>query len=1584
MADFKIDRIRFRWRNVWAISTTYVKDDIVIYNGKAYVCIVGHGSDSSNFYIDFNTAKWELMFDGYVWSGDWQASTFYALDDIIKWKGYIYRCTVPHSSTAAVNQGPDANISNWTLVATTYNWLDEWTVNTYYNKGDIVRYNGITYICNTKHQSNATATSGLEADQSKWTIVTRSDHWSGNWSVSTRYKVDDVVKYGGTVYRCIEAHSSAATVSLGLEADQSKWTSVIIGIEYKYDWTATTRYKVGDIVKWGPTPWICVQEHTSQTTLRSDEAKWNVWLPGLGYELVWDPATEYQKGDIVLYGGYTYTALTNNINSNPSVNGLTQNTGDWELLKQGYRHRGEWANAVTYKTGDVVRNRGHLYICVVDTSGASPDHLIQWARLVPGMYWMAEWVPSIRYYLGDVVTFESTAYYCINSHIPTSVDTPKADITNTNWILYIQGTSTNVLTTRGDLRTHNGTATVRFPVGSSGNTLKSVNNSLLWENFEEIDKVYYVATTGTDAPSFGKTVNAPFRTVKYACEYILADQANRAPATVFIKTGIYEEILPISVPANVALVGDELRSTTIQPALGYAQSNMFYVRNGSGMRNMTLQGLNGILTSVNNEYGTLRPTAGAFVSLDPGTGPSDTSVWITSRSPYIQNITTFGSGCIGMKIDGALHNGGNRSIVANDFTQVLDDGIGYWALELGRSELVSVFTYFCYIGYLSTSGGILRATNGNNSYGVYGSRAEGVNLNETPITAQIDNRVDEADVAVVNTNSTNVLALAFGNAGQNYTAATPTIIGSGINFVANFVEFRNDAISEVRLLSTTPTNIPGGAGYQYLLNTAQGGDTASIILAAADTNEDASKYIGMRLFIDSGAGAGQYGVITAYNTLTKLATISRESDSGEGWEHIYPGYPIVSTLDNTTRYKIEPRVVVAEPTFETSTITAVAGSWNTIIKTSTTYVVINNISPFRTAYSLNSAGTSWSAAISYSSLTGVGATWTGQRVLIAVQPTNPATTNLLYYIGSTPSSYSETSITVSSLVVQPRAIASNGSGTVIMVGYTVDGGVTTTRIHRSIDHGVTWSTLDTLSTSTARRYDKIAHGNGVWVILDSNNGIGAMWYSTNNGATWQSSSTYTNFGNPLGITITDLVFGKDRFVAIGDTVSAYSFDGIVWYAGGPLGASTYSHLSYGDGVFLATGPGQTISRSQDGKHWKSFNDDSTVYTMPADATWAASIYDKSAGSWIVTKVGPSSWATISTGARPLIRAHVIGGRISQLVIYDPGSNYKTIPVIDIVDPDNDINATLSVRLADGVLSQPLFTHRGDGYVTAQMTISGDGFADKFQTGSFINLKNLSRLPGPGDNVTITGISNITFKLTNVVSSSGSEPNLTARIRITPAIGNFYSPSNSANVVIRQSYSQVRLTGHDFLDIGTGNKASTDYPDLYVFGQTSQNEPQQANEVTEAGGGRVFYTSTDQDGNFRVGELFRVEQSTGIVTVNAEYFDLQGLTELSLGGIQVGGTTVVIREFSKDAAFTANSNNIVPTQKAIKSYLESRITSGGADAVTNTLIAGQVRITSTNINTTSGFPINIPVLVNQTKLISGDYLISQYFSFGARS
>ena len=242
MAEFNLERIRFRWKNEWVVSTDYVKDDIVYFEGKAYVCLLGHNSSATTIYPDLNLAapntRWVLMFDGNQWRGNWISDTVYSIGDIIKYSGYIYQCTVGHQSTNIVSQGPIQDIGNWTIVATTYNWINTWTpsisgsTQQYYNLGDVVIYNGITYICTLKHVAANSYYLGLENDQSSWAIVTRSDNWRTDWTVNTRYAVDDIVKYGAISYRCIAGHVSNVGLSLGLENDQAKWEIFIEGIEY--------------------------------------------------------------------------------------------------------------------------------------------------------------------------------------------------------------------------------------------------------------------------------------------------------------------------------------------------------------------------------------------------------------------------------------------------------------------------------------------------------------------------------------------------------------------------------------------------------------------------------------------------------------------------------------------------------------------------------------------------------------------------------------------------------------------------------------------------------------------------------------------------------------------------------------------------------------------------------------------------------------------------------------------------------------------------------------------------------------------------------------------------------------------------------------------------------------------------------------------------------------------------------------------------------------------------------------------------------------------------------------------------------
>ena len=78
-------------------------------------------------------------------------------------------------------------------------------------------------------------------------------------------------------------------------------------------------------------------------------------------------------------------------------------------------------------------------------------------------------------------------------------------------------------------------------------------------------------------------------------------------------------------------------------------------------------------------------------------------------------------------------------------------------------------------------------------------------------------------------------------------------------------------------------------------------------------------------------------------------------------------------------------------------------------------------------------------------------------------------------------------------------------------------------------------------------------------------------------------------------------------------------------------------------------------------------------------------------------------------------------------------------------------------------------------------------------------------------------------------------------------------------------------------------------------------------------------------------------------ISAEFFDLDGLSELSLGGVRLGGSGAVVREFSTDPTFAEDSNNVIPTQRAIATFLADRLSVGGSDLELNAIQAGQIYI-----------------------------------------
>jgi len=208
--------------------------------------------------------------------------------------------------------------------------------------------------------------------------------------------------------------------------------------------------------------------------------------------------------------------------------------------------------------------------------------------------------------------------------------------------------------------------------------------------------VLYVATTGNDA--------LDGRTLANAVANIHTALSRATPWTaVKVLSGDYRLFNnPVTIPSRVALLGDDLRTTTVRPQNEY--SDMFYVNNAVYVFGFTFRD---------------HKSPSAVFSYNP-----DGSAGTIVTSPYVQNCSSITTTGTGMRVDGNYVRG-LRSMVLDAYTQTNEGGIGVHMLNRGYTQLVSLFTICCNIGVLCESGGFCSLTNSNTSFGTYGLVADG-------------------------------------------------------------------------------------------------------------------------------------------------------------------------------------------------------------------------------------------------------------------------------------------------------------------------------------------------------------------------------------------------------------------------------------------------------------------------------------------------------------------------------------------------------------------------------------------------------------------------------------------------------------------------------------------------------------------------------------------------------------------------------------------------------------------------------------------------------------------------------------------
>jgi hypothetical protein len=210
--------------------------------------------------------------------------------------------------------------------------------------------------------------------------------------------------------------------------------------------------------------------------------------------------------------------------------------------------------------------------------------------------------------------------------------------------------------------------------------------------------IIYVATSGDDSKS-GTHQNDPFATIKHALSEASAGD------TVYIYPGEYTEQFPLTVPVGVTIKGVGLRSVKIVPTVGTIDKDAFLLNGENTIEDLTV---------ANFRYNLIDDTGYAFRFAN--------NITVTSRSPYIRNVTVLTKGSIisesdplgfdqgdagrGAKADGSVANASSNEasmlfhsvtfVTPNADTIVLSNGV--------RIEWLNSFIYYANRGIYAVSG----------------------------------------------------------------------------------------------------------------------------------------------------------------------------------------------------------------------------------------------------------------------------------------------------------------------------------------------------------------------------------------------------------------------------------------------------------------------------------------------------------------------------------------------------------------------------------------------------------------------------------------------------------------------------------------------------------------------------------------------------------------------------------------------------------------------------------------------------------------------------------------------------------------
>ena len=286
---------------------------------------------------------------------------------------------------------------------------------------------------------------------------------------------------------------------------------------------------------------------------------------------------------------------------------------------------------------------------------------------------------------------------------------------------------------------------------------------------------------------------------------------------------------------------------------------------------------------------------------------------------------------------------------------------------------------------------------------------------------------------------------------------------------------------------------------------------------------------------------------------------------------------------------------------------------------------------------------------------------------------------------------------------------------------------------------------------------------------------------------------------------------------------------------------TNSNSSFGNFGLVAVGLGATEFTSQVNTTTDA-EVDRVVFKNVTDNVGISSRrpYD---GQALWFKINLSNY---NTGQVGIITAPL--QRLKSITVVNGGSGYSEASPPDITIFDTATNNTLPLG-PEGIIAEVSPTISGLGSITSvDIVDSGRNYLPSQNIGVRIN--------GTVTNDLTAQMEPIYFTV-----SEASLPTFTVGIGTTTTVvlNEFIPYIVYANDAVEmRRISRILTSGHSFEYIGSGT-------DINISTPLKGAVPIKANEVVAIDGGQVPFTSTDQQGNFNIGEGIQINQSTATIT-----------------------------------------------------------------------------------------------------------------------